>query len=109
MIWKIQKDDRFTLPTRDLLFTNPVFTNYLEIEVLEPLYTDLNLKLDFIGMTREKMHSRERINQPDRVVKDVISPYRCICVRNCGYRVIHMVMEKFLLIPNLHFCFSVIY
>ena len=63
---------------RDLLFTNPVFTNYLEIEVLKPEYSALNLKLDFIGMTREKMHSRERINQPDRVVKDVISPYRYV-------------------------------
>ena len=53
-----------------------MFTNYLEIEVLKPEYSALNLKLDFIGMTREKMHSRERINQPDRVVKDVVSPYR---------------------------------
>ena len=64
---------------RDLLFTNPVFTNYLELTVMgtDPFkYSALNLKLDFIGMTREKMHSRERINMPGRVVKDVISPYR---------------------------------
>ena len=68
----------YHITDRDLLFTNPVFTNYLEIEVVDPPFAALNLKLDFIGMTREKMHSRERINQPDRVVKDVISPYRYV-------------------------------
>ena len=66
----------FPVLTRDLLFTNPVFAKYLEIEVVDPPTAALNLKLDFIGMTREKMHSRERINEPGRVVKDVLSPYR---------------------------------
>ena len=60
----------------------------LEIEVVDPQYTALNLKLDFIGMTREKMHSRERINQPDRVVKDVISPYRYVVWSN---RILHRI------------------
>lgn len=60
---------------RDVYFTNPIFTKTLDIVVTSGS-SDLNMKIDFIGMTREKLESREERNKPNKKVKYSIAPYQ---------------------------------
>ena len=62
---------------RDIFFPNALFTKSLRLTIGKNQGSaDLNLKLDFLGLTREKMDSREKINEVDKYIRYEIGPYR---------------------------------
>ncbi len=74
-----------TVVYRDIYFPNAVFTRSMMLEISAAQGSkDLNLKIDFLGVTRERMHSREKVNEGGKKVRYDIAPYKRLLEDNSG-------------------------
>lgn len=58
-MFKVFDSSLTSKPSRDLYFPAPIFTSHIRLLIVEAS-PHINVKFDFIGMTGEKMYSRER-------------------------------------------------